>query len=404
MYDVTIQPTGEWRSVLPPLRYAFSTDRPLAQPFTWEASIPVYTGVVIDESGVEQSGMIVRAVEQPDMGGRVISSTYTTGSDPERSPGYFELRLAPSDPDAHWLFSVNASAARIEEGRPSPSFTTDPGGQYPGESVTLLLPPVSTQVITYRGFVEVEGHPGQGTAASLTLTARNVVDERTGVIGSFRAMVATSDEPGHEGEFTAQLLPGTYDVVITPSSNDLGVVQETVELQATTLGEVSGQVFQVPARTRYQGTVQTPGAEPMVDALVRGMARGSTFGDTLPGVALYARSSDVVTDPDGLFALPLDVGLYDVVVEPASGTNWPWTIARDVAIGSSAARPTDRIELSAPVPFSGQAVFAGGAPLASAEVRAFAIVTGENGTRAIQVGRAQTDAEGRFTVLLPPAP
>jgi hypothetical protein len=346
--------------------------------------------------------MIVRAVEP--VTGRVVSSTYTTGSDPTQPTGYFELRLAPGT-EPSWLFTINASGARIEEGRPSPTFSVDPSALIEGtEGVTILVPPVSTQVITYRGFVEVADHAGQGTGATLTFTARNVLDETTQVIGTFRAMVATSDEPGYEGEFTAVLLPGAYDVVVTPTSSEHAVVREMVSLESAA-GEVSGQVFAVPLRTRYQGTVQTLDAEPMVNAQVRGQARGSTFASTLPDVAVYARSSDTVTDADGLFALPLDIGLYDVIVEPPSGTNWPWAIDRDVPVGAPDARPAHIFELRPPVPLSGRATFAGGLPVASGEVRAYAIVDeGAGATRAVQIGRAQTDAEGRFTVLLPPSP
>ncbi len=403
-YEVTVQPNGEWRSRLPPLRARFETvDRGVARDFPYEERLSLVTGAVVDTEGEPQTGMIVRAIEP--VTGRVVSSTYTTGTDPEKPPGYFELRLAPGI-DPTWLFSLNASGARLEEGRPSPTFSVDPSALLEGpEGVTILVPPVSTQVITYRGLVEVAGRPGQGASASLSFTARSVLDDVTQVVGSFRAMVATSDEPGHEGELTVQLLPGTYDVVITPSSVEHGVIREEVALAASAGGELSGQLFQVPLRARYQGTVRTPAGEPVLNAQVRGRARGSTFGDVLPSVAVYARSSDAVADPNGLFALPLDVGLYDVVVEPPAGTSWPWALARDVAVGASATDiPGNAFELTPPVPVGGRAVFAGDLPVVGGEVRAYALVPDGAGTRAVQVARTQTDDLGRFTLLLPPAP
>lgn len=396
-YELTIQPTGEWRSRLPPLRFPYmapieNTQR-IEEAFDdyWE-DLPVVEGRVVDyASGEEQPGMIVRAIDMTTS--RVISSTYTTGTDPERSPGYFQLRLAPRA--ELWLFSINASGERIEEGRPSPTYTLSPGTLHPA-AVVLYVPPVSDRVITYTGFVEVAG-TRQGVPATLEFTARNVLDDETQVLGSFRAM-ATANETG---AFTVQLLPGTYDVVITPSGTEHGVVRETVDLSETSAAMVSGQVFEVPRRARFQGTVQTPLGEPVGGAQARGLSRGSTRAGELPEVARYARSSDAVSDTNGNFALPLDIGLYDVVVEPPRGSGWPWALRRDVAIGAAGDSFRYPIELAVPVPLSGRATFADGAPVAMGEVRAYAIL--EDG-RALQVGRAQTDAEGRFTVLLPPSP
>lgn len=402
IYEVAIQPNGDWRAKLPPLRYRFESppeNTRIIQHFDYEESLPRVHGTIVDATGAGQPGLLVRAVEPA---GRVVSSTYTTGSDPERAPGYFEIVLAPGTES--WLFSINASSSRLEAGRPSPTFSVDPRALLEGpEGVTILVPPVSEQIITYGGTVEVSGIPGRGVAASLTLSSRDVVDHATGAIGTFRATVTTRAEAGLEGIFSVQLLPGTYEVIVTPTDRELGVVRETVRLDPDGRNEVLGQVFQVPARARYGGRVQTAGALPMLNALVRGQARASTHEGTLADVAIYARSSEAMTDPDGQFNLPLDIGLYDVVVEPPSGTNWPWAIQRNVAIGGADALLTSVIELGAPVPVRGRATFADGRAVAGAEVRAYALVAEGSGTRAIQIGRARTDTEGQYTLLLPPA-
>jgi hypothetical protein len=403
VYDVTVQPNGEWRSKLPPLRRQLESPREgrrIIQGFTWEGLERV-EGVLVDAMGEGQAGLLVRAVDAAS--GRIVSSTYTTGSDPARAPGFFEIWREPS---TEWLFSINASASRIADGNPSPTLTVAPSVLIasPDGLVTIQVP-TPPQVISYGGFVEVAGSGGRGTAAALTFIARDVLDEATHVVGSFRAMVATSEEPGHEGEFTVQLLPGTYDVVITPTSPDLSVLREmVVRIDPEHGTEVLGQTFQVPARARYGGWVQTFDAEPMINAQVRGQARGSTQNGLLADVAVYARSSETLTDPDGRFNVPLDVGLYDIIVEPPSGTSWPWAIERDVANGGTGTGAVRGgvIELSPPVPLAGRALFAGGLPVAGGEIRAYGIVDLEDGsTRALQIGRAQTDAEGRFTLLLP---
>jgi hypothetical protein len=399
VYEVAIEPNGDWRAKLPPLRYRFESPPEgtrIIQAFDYSENLPRVRGVIVDAAGIGQPGLLVRAVEP--VSGRVVSSTYTTGTDATQLPGHFEIVLAPGTES--WVFSINASSSRIEEGRPSPTFAVDPRALLEGpDGVTILLPPVSEEIITYGGTVEVSGIPGRGVAASLTLTARDVVDHTTGAIGTFRATVTTDE--AREGEFRVHLLPGTYEVVVTPTRTDLGVIRETVRLDPGGRSEVLGQVFQVPARARYGGRVQTLDALPIGEARVRGLARASTFDGALSNVAIYARSSEAMTDPDGQFHLPLDIGLYDVVVEPPSGTHWPWALQRDVAIGGADAVLTSVIELAAPVPLSGRATFVGGRPVAGAEVRAYALVREASGTRTIEVGRARTDADGRYTVLLP---
>lgn len=401
VYDVTIQPSGQWRSKLPPARYRFQSPPAgvFRQDFHYAETLPRVQGQLIDSAGNPQPGLLVRAIDP--VTGRAVSSTYTTASDPERPPGWFEIVLAPGTES--WLFSINASSMRIQEGNPSPTHTVDPNVLLPdGDGLLTIQVPTAPQVITYGGFVEVEGSGGRGTPAALTFTAEDVLDMSTQVIGSFRAMVATSEEPGREGAFAVQLLPGTYDVVVMPASPELGIVRETgVRLVPEAGTELLGQTFQVPMRARYGGKVQTFAAEPMNHAQVRGQARGSTHGGRLADVAVYARSAEALADSDGQFQLPLDVGLYDVVVEPPSGTNWPWVIQRDVAIGASDTVLTTVVEVGAPVPLTGYAVFEEGSPVVRGEVRAYAVLDEGDGLRTMMIGRAQTDAAGRFTLLLP---
>ncbi len=401
IYEVAIQPNGDWRAKLPPLRHRFESPPEgtrIIQTFDYSDGLPHVRGVIVDAAGVGQAGLLVRALEP--VSGRVVSSTYTTGTDPELSVGYFEIVLAPGVES--WVFSINASSSRLDAGRPSPTFAVDPRALLEGpEGVTILLPPVSDETITYGGTVEIAGAPGRGVGASLTFTSRDVVDHATGAIGTFRTAATTRDAVDDEGAFEVRLLPGTYEVVITPTRTDLGVIRETVRIDPGGRGEVLGQLFQLPARARYGGRVQTVEALPMLDARVRGIARASTYDGALSGVAIYARSSEAMTDPEGQFNLPLDIGLYDVVVEPPSGTHWPWAIQRNVPIGGADAVVTTVVALDPPVPLSGRATFVGDRPVAGAEVRAYAIVAEEGATRTIQVGRARTDQDGRYTILLP---
>jgi hypothetical protein len=400
-YDISVVPNGEWAARLPPLRAAsaFQTTLPGTRnpaDIAYPETLPEVQGVLVDSAGAEQPGMIVRAIDA--VTGAVISSTYTTGSDTEQTAGYFMLRLAPGVES--WLFSINASTERITAGSLTPTFTVDPGTLIEDAEgrVTLLVPPVSEEVIVFHGTVEAE--VGRGAAATVSFTSSDIVDDATGVIGTFRAMAATDET----GVFQVQLLPGTYDIVVTPSDPDRGVLHEVGRRIDPGVSELRGAIFSVPARVQFNGMAMTSDGLGMVDALVRGQARGSRFGDTLPAVSIFARSTETQTDLNGRYRLPLDVGLYDVFLEPPAGSNWPWALARDVPNGGSGATFSIDLVVGAPVPLNGRIVYGelDRRPAENASVRAYAIVEEpEGGTRAVLIGRATTGPDGTFTVLLP---
>ncbi len=102
-YDVTIRPNGPWRSKLPPLRRVLRAPEPgtrINREITWDAAtLERIEGVLVDVDGVGQPGLVVRAV---DRSGRGVSSTYTTGSDPARPAGWFEIVRDVTAED--WLF------------------------------------------------------------------------------------------------------------------------------------------------------------------------------------------------------------------------------------------------------------------------------------------------------------
>ncbi len=402
IYDVRVEPNGDWRSQLPPARFRYRTPAggggalPLLYPVD---TLTAIEGVVVDQSGDGQDGMLVRAIDSND--GRVISSTYTTGSDTSHPQGWFSIQMPPTD---DFLIAISATSSRLAEGRPSPTFTVDPGALFDtGNGVAILLPPISDQVIAYSGSVEPAGSPGHGTSATLTFTSTDVTDQTTGVVGTFRATVATDAY----GAFSVQLLPGTYDLVVTPTdteTHNLGILRVPRLMLGTDHPTLMGQLYELPPRTHYGGNVQTPDARAMPNAEIHARPRGSTDGGALADVAVYARATDTSTDPDGRFDLPLDVGLYDLTIQPPDGTEWPWSIVRNVAIGGADAVVRDVVELSPPVPITGTVSFADGPAVANGEVRAYAIIDESGTTRAVQIGRAQTNADGAFTLLLPPSP
>lgn len=425
-YRVTVIPTGDWRALRPPMRFStryMSPDYGLAR-----LEFLQYPGACVDPAseagpclaelqgsvrgtdGLAQNGMVVKLVDR--VSGAAISSRYVTGRDVEQPDGYFHV-VFPVESwrnSADWFLHISPSSALVEESGPSPTFTVAPTALLEVEGmVTVLTPDFDALRITYSGIVETSDARPVANAA-VQFTANDIVDPTTGVIGAYTTTVFTNAD----GAFADVPLFGTaegvdppnYEIVITPSQTDdaLGVLREGRILGSS----AAGQLFTVPNRARLNGTVQTVDGLRMTNALVVSRPRGGDRDGTLERVAFFARSSNTVTDPDGLFDLPLDIGLYDIVVEPPMGSGFPWRIDRDVAIGGSGA-PRPVYELAHPVPITGVATWGIDGPdghpipVANGEIRAYGLVDDGAGVRAVEVGRATTDTNGSYMLLLPPS-
>ena len=102
------------------------------------------------------------------------------------------------------------------------------------------------------------------------------------------------------------------------------------------------------------------------------------------------------SDPDGSFALALDPGIYTIRVEPTDGTRLPW-VSELVSVPTS-----DPIGFRIPAPVHrGMQLFGqDGIAITNAIVRMF---TMPPAGPAIELGRAVTDASGRFDLYIDPA-
>lgn len=436
IYDVTVRPTGDYAALLPPLRAQYRTPETGRHRITLrypepcsaavmndrgssESCLATIQGLIVDGFGQPQEGMSVRVIDT--VSGRTLSSTYTTGSDPEADPGWFQVTLPVEywrDQES-WVFRVTPTANRLEARGPIQTFAVAPSALYEDDGLITIRTPEVAGVVTYAGWVEAASTPAGSTparGATLQFISQDVVDDTTGAVGSFR----TSTNADQDGRFEVQLLAGSYDIIITPSQSDavqsgLSVLREERRIDPDRPDglrpeepiPVLGQLFQLPCRTAFGGVVKTTTGVGMINATVRGNARGSDLGGTLPSVARYARTDTSLTDQEGRFSLDLDVGVYDIVVEPPEETNYPWRVVPDQAIGGSATPLADLYELEAPVTLTGIVSFdAGGSPIvvANGELRAYAVIEAADGTtRAVQIGRTTTDEQGHYTLLLPPS-
>jgi hypothetical protein len=228
--------------------------------------------------------------------------------------------------------------------------------------------------------------------------------------------VTTSASQNGTGEkllFSTELFPGTYEVVVTPTAEtDCGVYAREMTIAAPAPDALPLEhLFKVPGTTYIKGVLQTVGDEPIPGATVHAQALGRDgISENPTKVTRFNRTSQATTDEKGAFRMPVDLGSYDVIAKPPSGSGYAWRIMQDVDIGSRNREFFRRIDIESPVPLSGSLRFADSkyadttpADLAGATIRAFVIVDDvADDTRPIYIGRTTADDEGNFTVLLSP--
>lgn len=403
-YDVLIRPSvtlpedadadaEPWERRLPPLRVVdqLVTPDPIAgvQSAIWRAMFPygeelrdvcgamrtdrcTLQGSVVsmtDMTATAEEGLVVRAIDEE---GKVVSSTSITDEE-----GLFTLVIGESS--GPYTLRVSAAGARPL----FPTIEADPS--LLSEDFRIRVPAVRT--IQYEG--TVEDAAGGAADATLEFVSNDVADEESGLRGSFRVNVVATD-----GRFTTTLLPGNYDVTITPTDLSFAVSTESVRITAPSTPSIEdvirGQLFRVDRRTQLGGSVlanNTSGALSDVPVEARAAIADATRN----------RTSESVTDETGRFALLLDVGSYDLFMRPGVETGFAWIVAPDLAVGAVDSTLISHYQVTAPVPVHGVVRDANDVELAGLEVRAFAL----SGERYVEVGRSRIDEDGSYEVLLP---
>lgn len=410
-YDVIVEPTGDATRAFPPLYIsdlvAPATGDVWSLDIRYPASLDRVEGSVFsydEEQEVPEDGLQVRAVEVAT--GRVVSSVALTGMTatvpPEASdPGSFALHLSPG---------AGPFVLRITAGAERPLFPTlllDPDQSFPGELLVPRLEPV-----TYEGVVEASSIAGGGPVADavVKLRSEDLFGDESDIEGTFRTTVTTDAD----GRFTAEVLPGTYDVIVSPSGGGtmgtssaaadttgrLGVlVHSGVRIEATDT-TVRGQLFVVPARSQLGGEVRAFDGRPMVGATVQASALGWLVEGSPE--SRFNRSSDATVDGSGLFDLRLDVGVFDLSVRPPSGSGFPRVVMPEWTMSAPSGIVTGQLGVPAPVPVRGVVRSADGTALPGAEVKAYTVLATAEEPRGVTLGRAVTDADGSYELLLAP--
>ena len=391
IYDVSIEPLGEFRAQLPPIRARLTVpaDAGVSFPIVYEdQALATTVGSVLDGDRVPQPGLIVRGVDP--LTGRALTSTATTDAQ-----GRFTLVHAADA--ASFSFRVRGDETRQNNETVLPALTISPTTLVPtpdGEFV--LLVPSSDSALRFVATVEMPGARAlPAVGARIRFTSSNVRDADTGLTGSIE-LDRMSDAAGR---FEGWVLPGDYRVEIVPAEEDAAVLATELEIAPNPTGMLLGQVFTLPPRAILGGTTQLVDGEPVNAILVRANALGLPLSTGEVGATGLNRSGFARTGSLGEFRLPLDIGVYDLVVEMPASTDFAWHVVPSFGVGSASTGLRQVIAVSPPYRHEGTLVYADGEVAASASIRLFAVdrTTG----RTIEVGACESDAMGHFVALLP---
>lgn len=393
-YQLLFEPLGSSAQQLPPTDRLFTVSNDQAfqrENLNYPTQFPEYRGTLVDENGDPVDGMRVQAIQA----GTVVSSISVSGS--LGQSGVFTLALDPFAIDFELRVSPNSEEALF------PTMIL-PAEDKNEAGVEVELPTFSQ--VTFAGRV-MQTNGDAVERADLTFRSLSLEEDPTDGDASLTTSVSTSSV----GTFTATLLPGIYDLDITPpgSGPDLQIVTDTVEVSET----VSGVVYDVFASTVFSGQVRTQAGAAVGGAQVQAIAIRPTA--TTSDITDFGsnRSVEGKTEPEGTFALPVESGPYDVVVRPPGGSDLPWIVLLDAPISSPNNDGAFDLVFSASSRISGvvsqQNDEGVTEPVGGAVIRVRAIieerVTSAAGqyesARIVPVGEGTTDEDGSYIVNLP---
>ena len=426
LYDILVEPDGDAIYELPPLRFeniSVPEDRSFARfDVAYPAQLSELQGVVYGEAVTQggatepRNGLQVRAVEVESR--RVISSTAITGTRGQ-PPGGFRIRIDPS------RALCNCFVLEISAGQDQPLFPTvrvDPQYFFLGASEASILVPTLPS-IRYEGRVVSDAESGELPIpnAVLTFLSETVFDESTKLKGSFRVSALSSNE----GRFAVDLLPGDYQVVVTPAETQAwSVVAQKLAIRSPVRAGPEEAVFRVSPRIPLTGSIQTWDARSVLGVRVSALSLRDASASAAE--ARFNRSFEISSDQKGSFRLALDQGDYDLLMRPSEESRLPWLSQRDLQarFDPNAGNLVADQPYVLPLPFvvRGRVISAEGEAVKNAEVLVYDLpasmpsgVAPDDGAaapsptvvvstrgRAIQIGRALTDDQGNYVLLLQP--
>lgn len=431
LFDVIVRPASTLVATVPP-RFergfevradGFLQRFDIAYPATYSR----WSGVVRDRAGHPLPGLTVRAVDLT-RDAMVVSTVATTRGD-SATAGSFAIDLAPGAPEAWtlritsatttrgWL-SMDVSRATLAAMDPTGHdlqvvLPSDTGLPYIDGLRPTGMPAMEGPLAACVGCVDVrasvEGQSANG--ATRALPGASVVLRTTlptpPSMGDARIWFECRVVTDSEGALQAWMIPGSYDVIITPQDSEFAnTVRHGFEVRSDARTQ-AGQAFSVAPRAPFDGRVLTARGNAMRGAQVTAIPFQDAYVDhpclhqpDHEVLAPRARSAQTTTLSDGSYRLDLDPGLYRLLVEPLASSGFPSTLSVPVCVTVRVAYFD--VTLDAPLEVSGTVTDAAQARAPRASVEAIVRVreAGAPGV-VVRVARASADDNGRYTLRLP---
>jgi len=239
------------------------------------------------------------------------------------------------------------------------------------------------------GVRDGEGKMVQG--ATVRFSSNGIFEEsELGLEGTFNASTTTSDD----GSFSVTLLPGVYSVAVTPPT-DTANVWAPLSGEAFVVEDVNElEDLVLPSQIGLSGSCSTFTGEPARGVSVLALARGE-MGD-------LQRSRLTASDQEGTFRLTVDAGRYDILIQVADATGFPWLVEPELVMSEERGDITRDYTLPPPIVVRGTLQAASGMAVGGAQIRAYIFESEGNELRPIQVAETVSGDDGSYRLLISP--
>jgi len=243
--------------------------------------------------------------------------------------------------------------------------------------------------------------------ASVKLRTTDITLAPQGLNARFETTLVTEND----GVIDVELLPGSYQVLVTPpNTSDLAITSAQWVI-ASTPPEQAGRSVELERAAALDGVVVSPAGSIPLSGLTVGVtpsvtAKKSFLDRSVAPLAATPRSTSGETDAYGAFSLLVDPGRVDFTGRPTADSNFPWLVHARVDIPAAS---LGTLSPTFPIPIAGKIVDPSGNPVQRAQLRVFALLDGtstvtrdlDGAQGALQVAEGRTNDSGHFQLLLP---
>ncbi len=226
--------------------------------------------------------------------------------------------------------------------------------------------------------------------------------------GTLFAFAKTVQADG--GTYSAALLPGEYDVYVTPEvGKGLAVTKSTLTIAASPATQ-SGKAVSVYASSQVAGVVLGPAGQPVVGASVHVNASPVAADPLLVAAgtaAVKPQGTTAIVGSDGSFIARADPGVYDLSIRAEEGTNFAWMVRPNMTV-SDPIHDLGDLSVPLPVSYEGHVFVPDDVVVPGALIRAYVFLDDQGYTQkrsgaksVLQIAETRAGDDGSFNLLLP---